>query len=61
MFIPVITTFEAPKALAVRSVTKPIGPLPRIKTFDPTRTLAFLQACTPTERGSNKAPSSRET
>lgn len=54
-------TLLAPKALATIRVTIPIGPAPLIKTFDPRVTAAFLQAWTPTDKGSNRAPSSRVT
>lgn len=53
--------FEADIALAVSRVTRPMGPAPRINTTDPSVTPAFLQACTPTDNGSSRAPSSRET
>lgn len=56
-----MSTFEAPKALAASSDTKPIGPAPKTNTREPTVTPALLQACTPTESGSKIAPSSKET
>jgi len=44
----------------VTNVTKPIGPAPKIKTVEPTLTPPLLHAWTPTESGSNKAPSSKD-
>ena len=58
---PVITIFLAPIALATSKVTRPMGPAPKTKTFDPIPTFARLQAWTPTDKGSKSAPSSRLT
>ena len=57
--IPVITIFFAPIALATSKVTKPIGPAPRISTLELIPTSPRLQACTPTDNGSKRAPSSK--
>jgi len=54
-------TVVAPIALALSKETRPMGPAPVISTVEPNFTSALLQACTPTERGSRRAPSSRET
>lgn len=59
--LPVIITLEAPKALAANKLTIPIGPAPNTRTTAPKETFALLQACTPTDRGSRRAPSSNET
>lgn len=59
--VPAMRILEAPMALAVSRVTKPIGPAPNISTIDPTPTFPFLQAWTPTESGSSNAASSKET
>lgn len=56
-----MTMVLAPIDLAAISVTSPIGPAPKIKTFDPRRTPPLLQACIPTDKGSSSAPSSNET
>lgn len=39
----------------------PMGPAPRMATLFPGQTSPLLQACTPTERGSHMAPSSKLT
>lgn len=61
MYSPVITTVFAPKALATISETMPMGPAPLIRTLEPKVTDAFLQAWTPTDKGSKRAPSSKVT
>ena len=40
-------------------LTRPMGPAPQTTTLSPNLTLPLLHACTATERGSNRAPSSR--
>lgn len=59
--LPVTTTLEAPNALAVSKVTNPIGPAPNTNTIEPIPTPPRLQAWTPTDKGSSRAPSSRVT
>lgn len=59
--VPVTIIFWAPIALAASTVTNPIGPLPRMRTLVPIETLPLLQAWTPTDNGSNNAPSSKDT
>ena len=54
-------TSEAPMAWAVKRLTRPIGPAPQIKTVLPKATPARWHACTPTAKGSIRAPSSRLT
>ena len=48
-------------AWAVKRLTRPIGPAPQIKTVLPKATPARWHACTPTAKGSIRAPSSRLT
>ena len=60
MKLPVIATMEAPIDLATKTRTWPIGPAPKIRTFDPIDTSALLHAWTPTDKGSIKAPSSKD-
>lgn len=59
--IPVITILAAPIDFAINNVASPMGPLPRIKSLVPIATPARLHACTPQDRGSSSAPSSKET
>lgn len=59
--LPVIQTLAAPIAFAVSKFTSPIGPAPHIRTKSPRDTPALLHAWTPTDIGSNKAPSSSDT
>ena len=54
----VTRTWLAPMALAVRRQTRPMGPAPQTSTLLPTVTPARRHACTPTESGSSRAPSS---
>ena len=48
-------------AWAVKRLTRPMGPAPQIKTVLPKATPARWHACTPTAKGSIRAPSSRLT
>lgn len=51
----------APLAMQDNRDTSPIGPAPNIKTEEPVDILALWHACNPTDSGSNRAPSSKET
>lgn len=59
--VPVITILLAPIAFATNKDNRPIGPAPKIRTFEPMPMFARLQACTPTDNGSNSAPSANVT
>lgn len=57
--ISVTRISEAPKALAVKRLSKPMGPAPQTRTLFPRETPALWHAWTATARGSINAPSSR--
>ena len=59
--LPAIAIWLAPIALAASNVTRPMGPAPMIKTFDPMPIPPLLHARTPTDNGSRSAPSSNDT
>uniref|UniRef100_A0A6B0ULM9 Uncharacterized protein n=1 Tax=Ixodes ricinus TaxID=34613 RepID=A0A6B0ULM9_IXORI len=59
--ISVMTTLLAPMAWAVRRQTRPMGPAPQISTVCPRLRWDLRQAWTPTESGSRRAPSSKDT
>lgn len=59
--IPVRTTLLAPIAFATNNDNRPTGPAPKIRTFELMPMFARLQACTPTDNGSNNAPSANVT
>ena len=59
--LPVMHTWEAPIALAVIRLTRPMGPAPHTNTNEPKVTPARRQAWTPTLKGSRMAPSSKVT
>ena len=61
IYVPVIITSDAPQAFAVNRHTRPIGPAPHMRTLLPRPMPARWHACTPTLRGSSKAPSSKDT
>lgn len=53
--------FVAPKALAANKMFRPMGPAPKIKTFESALILPLLQACTAIDNGWSSAPSVKDT